>query len=96
MVFAMLGCAIARESPVGYVRLRDLVLPLTQGSRHMIALSTDLPRSSVSGAAEWLLDQAAACRRLSGVARTVTGASALIGVAEQFELEAKHAEAVGT
>lgn len=42
--------------------------------------------------ADWLRDQAAACRRLSSVATTAIGASALIGVAEQFEDDAKQVD----
>jgi hypothetical protein len=58
----------------------------------MPAVSIDLPRSTVTSAAEWLRNQAAACRRLSGVAKTAMAASALIGVAEQFELDAEDAD----
>lgn len=51
--------------------------------------TTDRARLERTDAAGRLRDQAAACRRLSSVARTVVGASALIGVAEQFEDDAK-------
>jgi hypothetical protein len=45
--------------------------------------------------AERLRDQAAACRRLSSVARTETAGAALIGVAVQLETDATQLDAAG-
>jgi hypothetical protein len=52
----------------------------------------DLARQKRSDPADRLRDQAAACRRLSSVARTTIGASALIGIAEQYDSDAKQAD----
>ena len=74
------------------MRQRDLVLPLTHGSIIMTIPTTDRARLERAGPADRLRDQAAACRRLSSVARTAISASALIGVAEQFEDDAKQVD----
>jgi hypothetical protein len=50
--------------------------------------TTDLARQQRSDPAERLRDQAAACRRLASVASSALGATAMIGVAEQFEADA--------
>ena len=45
-------------------------------------------RISRSDAADHMRDQAAACRRLSSVARTPSGATALLAIAELFDADA--------
>ena len=44
---------------------------------------------SLEDAADSLREQAASCRRLSKRARTDSGASALKGVADQFDIDAR-------
>jgi hypothetical protein len=60
----------------------------------MSTSTTDLARENRRDPAARLRDQAAACRRLSSVSRTVLGASALIGIAEQYEDDARQVDGV--
>ena len=62
----------------------------------MDTLSPDLTRSTRREPAARLRDQADACRRLSSVATTPTGASAMIGVAEDFEQQARKLDLAGS
>lgn len=69
------------------------MLPLTERERFVTFSYIPRTRASRSDAAGQFRDQAAACRRLSGVARTPKGALALIGVAEQFDADARRMDA---
>lgn len=53
-------------------------------------------RQNRTDVADRLRDQAAACRRLSSVARTATGAAALLGIAGQYDADACQLDVAST